>query len=165
MCILVCAAIIMRCFLEFSYTYIIHFLKTLGILFKISPYFQKPRCIFFLYLHSFLFYIKFSLKTLEISFQNSLDPSKYFRICVYPLFIKSLSISPAFYLNSLHSSLPQYHSNGVRFPRCCLSPGSCLLSNKGWTPRSSGYPVSFLLPSVVLFLVLHLLAYVPRPPG
>ena len=81
-----------------------------------------------------------------------------------PPLIKGLSVSPAFYL-TLFLFLPQYHSNGIRISRCYLSLGSCLLSNKGWNPRSSGHPVSYLLPSVVLFLVHRLLAYVPRPLG
>ena len=151
-------------FLLFSHIYICikPFSKTLGVLFKISPYFSETPGVYFplpTFLFSFLDQIFF--KTLENSFKNFLDLSKIFQVCIF----KSLSVSPAFYLILLISSLPQYHFDGVRFSRCCLSQRSCLLSDTRWIPGSSGHPVSSFLPSVVLFLVRHLLAYVPRPLG
>ena len=161
--ILVCAALIVRYFLVFSYIYQT-FSKPWVYYSKFPFIFKNPRCIFFLYLHSFLFCVKFSLKTLEILFLNSLDLSK-FPGFMSILFFHQKSIRKSCILSN---SLPLFASVSFRWrpiSRCYLSQRSCLLSNKGWNPGSSGYPVSFLLPSVVLFLVRHLLAYVPRPLG
>ena len=149
-------------FLLFSHIYVSNpFSKPWVYYSKLTLIFKNPRCIFSSTYISFSLLDQIFFKTLENSFKILSTFSKISRFDSS----KSLSVSPAFYLILLISSLPQYHFNGVRFSRCCLSPRSCLLSDSGWIPGSAGHPVSSFLPSVVLFLVRHLLTYVPRPLG